>query len=309
MRVINICKNDWANFSYDNAQAMKSVGVNADSFTLNKHRFNYENRAILIDKNTMINEILNSNIIQLMHSDETSRLLISDPAIRINKKIIVWYTGTEYRQNSESLNLKFNPIVNKSIIALGEFEKLGAKNLEYVVGAIDINKFFPKYSSNTIKTIGHFPSNAKVKGTDNITEVITELKQKYTFNYVSSLNKVDYSQQLKRMENCDIYIEMCAVEQNGKPYGSWGITALEAAAMGKIVVTNSLYTDLYSRVYGECALQISNTKDELYNKLEQLLLLSDADLLNLKIQTRKWVENTHSYHATGTKMKKIFTNL
>ena len=108
MRVINICKNDWANFSYDNAQAMKSVGVNADSFTLNKHGFNYENQAILIDENTMINEILNSNIIQLMHSDETSRLLISDPAIRINKKIIVWYTVTEYRQNSESLILKFN---------------------------------------------------------------------------------------------------------------------------------------------------------------------------------------------------------
>jgi hypothetical protein len=244
-----------------------------------------------------------------MHSDETSRLLIADPSIRANKKIIVWYTGTEYRQNSDALNLKFNPIVNKSIIALGEFEKLGAKNLEYVVGAINVNKFFPQYSKNSVRTIGHFPSNEKVKGTSNIDEVIAKLKRKYTFNYAMSLNKVNYSQQISRMTNCDIYVEMCSVEQNGKPYGSWGITALEAAAMGKIVVTNSLYTDLYSRVYRECSLQISNTKDELYNKLEQLLLLSDADLLNLKMQTRKWVENNHSYHATGTKMKKIFNEL
>jgi hypothetical protein len=101
-----------------------------------------------------------------------------------------------------------------------------------------------------------------------------------------------------------------SLESGGMPFGEWGNTALEAAALGKIVVTNSLNTDLYRAEYGDCALQIANTPEALKETLQRLISLSDGELTQLKLQSREWVENKHSMMPTGERMwDKVYRGL
>jgi len=153
--------------------------------------------------------------------------------------------------------------------------------------------------------IAHYPSNTEVKGTNHIINMLSDISSaKYYF--ICDTNEVDYRQQLDRLKTCDIYIEMFKMELGQNIYGSFGITALEAAAMGKIVVTNNLHKELYQDVYGDCALQIVNTEKEFKDKINQLINLSTHELRELQHSTKQWVLK-HSYSATGDRIKSFHT--
>jgi hypothetical protein len=310
MKVVNLSYSDYANFGYYNAMALRSVGIEADAYTTIPHVFGYANQAQVVNQNLLPRIMDKADVIQIMHSD---RMIFRYVHHRLKTKsirpvkIIVWHTGTRYRQFPERYNELFNPYVDKSIIALGEFEKLGAKNMEYIAPCINTDEFVPGYGVNQPIVIGHFPSNPDVKGTESIKAVVQKLQAKYpnAFHFDYSVQRVGYEEQKKRMQRCDIYVEMCNNYQKGKTYGSWGTTALEAAAMGKVVVTNHLHIDLYERNYGSCKLFVANSMDALFKELEFLILCHPSRIINFKKASRQWVEEKHSYKATGERMKKI----
>ena len=102
---------------------------------------------------------------------------------------------------------------------------------------------------------------------------------------------------------------MFALEQKGLRYGEWGMTALEAASLGKIVVTNFLSIDRYKKEYGECPLVICNTEGEFERRLHELSEMNKDDILKLKKETRKWVEEKHSLKAVGKRLKRYYEEL
>lgn len=291
MKVINVCQSDWANFAYDNAMALRSVGVDCTPYKYSYHKFKYGNEAKTVTPEQMQRLINKADLVQIFFSED-----IFIPMCK-GKRVIVYHAGTSYRNNPDYYNEKFNPIVERTVIALGEFAGLGAKNEVYMVGAINADNY--KAGREPIKPykIGHFPSSAEIKGTEQIVEMIKKLSSHGLFNW--SVKPVLAKEQFKRMTDSDIYIELFKPELKGKKYGSWGITCLEAAAMGKAVVTQNLSDSIYKKHYGEHPLILCDTEKDFISKVNGLLDMDEKELRYLQNKTREWVKLKHGYKATG----------
>lgn len=303
MRVINVSFDDYANFSYDNAMALKSVGVDANSYKIVKHPFGYKNESDVVSRQRMRLIIKQADLVQIFHS---ANVFIQD-CLDAKKPFVVYHTGTSYRSNPEGMNHLFNRTALFSLTDQCEFINLGAKNLHYIAGAIDAVKY-PKFN-HQIKTpfkIAHYPSNAEVKGTDKIIEMMLKVKStNFVFDW--SKERVTHAEQFKRMGACDVYIELFNKKLNGKPYGCYGITAFEAAAMGKVVITQNINPKVYEDVYGRTQLLYCNTEKEFIKQIEILGDMSMEQISTLQTYTYNWVLEKHSYQATGNYLKKLFS--
>jgi hypothetical protein len=122
---------------------------------------------------------------------------------------------------------------------------------------------------------------------------------------------VVWTEHLKRVAYCDIIIETVAMEAQGHPFGEWGNQAIEAAALGQIVITNTQSAELYKEEYGpDCALNIANNEDELQAQIMKFLSMSDDEILKEKQKTRAWAEKHHSMEATSKRLwDKIYRHL
>ncbi len=295
MKVVNLCKDDYSNFSHDNAKALRSVGVDCIDYKINPHVFKYETESTLIPVSKINQLTQDADYIQVMHSDYNIFAHCSE-----HPKIIVWHTGTRYRQMSSHCNRVFNPRITRSVLALGEFWTMRAKNPIYCVGAIDTDKFKPIYYKQGEPVVGHYPSNPEVKGSETVIAVMEELKKTYKkLDFRCDLTRVSYPDQIARLSDCDIYIEMFAPTQNGKPYGSWGITALEVSAMGKIIISNDQFDSVYQDHYdGFSAIRKVSTTNELAETV-RVQCQYPENLRQLQEESRQWVIDNHSYKATG----------
>ena len=304
MRVINISTNDWANFGYDNAKALSSVGVDANSYCLYKHPFNYSNASEVVTEHYMTKLIQESDIIQIMHTDLRAASLCL-PFVNTSRKFYVYHTGTPYRRNPELANKAFNPIVHGSFTDHCELVNLGAKNCKYVATAIDIDKLQTirkaKHTLNYKPVIGHFPSNPKTKGTENIKTLLTSdkiLSGRFDINIDTSI--IPHDLNLERIAKCDIYFELFNPTIDDKPYGHWGVTAFEAAAMGLYVITQNIAIEEYTKAYGQCPFFLL---DELTasNFFKLFLdMCEDGGLINGNYKYGQDIINErHSYAATG----------
>lgn len=294
MRVIFICSDDYANFGYYKSEALKSIGVNSEAFILNKHPFGYDKEATLVHSIRMLDEINKADIINIVHSDVTAMRM----CFARDKRIFVWHTGTRYRQAHYQMNQLFND-VEKSFYALGEFESLCDGDYFSVTVDTDSLPFTP--TDNPKLIFSHHPSNAQVKGTEAIQRVIDSIENK---NFETNINAsiIPYSENINRIKQCDVYIEMCAKTQGGRPYGSFGTTAVECASLGKIVITNSLWDEHYQKWYGKHSLIIANSENELREKILWLSQLPKEEIDSMKLASREWAVNSHGYEATGKRL-------
>ena len=282
-------------------KAMLSVGMNASCYTLNSHPFSYEEQAQTVTIEQMRVLISQSDIINIVHSDIF--LLHAFEKELKNKKLIVTHTGSIYRNAPEAHNLAFNPHVYLTLTDHCEFISLGAKNINYITFSVSANNV--PHFGHEIKQpyiIGHYPSNAEVKGTREIIKMLNECKPHELFYSAEIVTNAD---QLKRMDQCDIYIELFKPELNGHPYGHYGVTAFEAAATGKVVITQNLNEHVYREAYGDCALRICNTPDKFKATVNQLLSLPALRISEIQTETYLWVEQKHSFKANGERLKKL----
>ena len=115
----------------------------------------------------------------------------------------------------------------------------------------------------------------------------------------------------KKLRDCPgyfVYIELFKPILEGNPYGSFGIQALEAAAMGKSVVTQNMNEDVYFNEYGFCRLMLANNETDFKDIVELLDKSSPDEIKNLQEETRQWVVDNHSYKSTGLKLLKKILN-
>jgi hypothetical protein len=297
--VLLVSENDWANAGHVYCKALRSIGIDADAITLNLHGFHYTEQARQVERKDLKGLCDKSRIVISMHS----RNLVG----RAAEHMCVFHGGAQYRGNAKAVNSVFNPFVDCSIIQTGDLLGLGAKNEVWVLPAIDLKSIKPRFgiTGNKIR-IGHHPRSFKDKGGPAVLRVIDRLKSypqlRNRFEFTTDSTHVPWEQSIQRMGDCDIYIECLAPTHLGKKHGAWGITALECAALGKIVVTNFADYELYEADYGKCGLQVTNTEDEMLDKLVELLSLTDNELENLQVDTREWAEKHHSYEAIGTRL-------
>lgn len=305
MKVLIIARNDWANMAYKYQESLRAVGVDAKAVSL---RINYSckpNHAEVCKLNKIKQYAKSAEIIQFMHSE----YLDIDVS---NKRIFVFHGGSKYRIHSHDKNKIFNPIIEKSIIQTGDLLGLGAKNEVWVLACTDTNKLKPIYERNSDKIIvGHFPSSPLAKNSQGINKVMENLKKDFSdkFEYIYSPTRLNWNKNIKRVSKCDIYIDACTPflkskkAPKGNVYGEWGVAAVEAAALGKVVISHMLSYKRYEKEFGKCGIIVANSLKDIEKEMKKLLVMSDNKLIQIRKDTREWVEKFHSYYSTGKILK------
>jgi len=297
--ILNISVNDYANFGHNNAESLRAAGLYVTDVTLSSHTFEYANCSTLVTQKELDRLIRHHDIIQLFHSP----IILAERLKATGKPVIVYHTGTSYRQQPEPIHRAFDGWVKMHVCALPElYEAFKLRSIEpciYAVGGID--NLLP---DNLITTkdfiVGHFPSNPDVKGTDKIERIFDSLlSEAIPLHFKLERNRVSYDEQLKRLSECDIYVEMLADRQGKNEYGSFGITALEAASMGKIVITNCTHRSPYELHYGALPFIIANNERELELTLVELAEFSTDELRELKKSYHQLFASLHSHEQSG----------
>lgn len=302
--ILFVSHSDWANVGYLFAKSLQSIGKDAVAVTKKRHPYSYPHQANLIRSNEELQSLAKkADVIVWMHSVYTP--LKIDLA---EKKLAVFHGGSAYRNNHKAVNAVFNPHVQVSLIQTTNLWGLGAKNEKLISPPVDTVALRPIYVEAEKIVVGHYPSAGKkwtnCKGTKEIEGVIYRLKKnpelKYQFEFRHSMQLIPWVKNIQRVSECDIYIE-----SHGQVGAGFGLSGLEAAALGKVVITRWLKPNPYFEEYGITPLCIANTTTELYNNLVELIVESKSKRRELRKAHHEWVEENHSFEAVGRRLKKI----
>jgi len=299
-----LCIADNCNRTYKMARALRMQGLEVKAIKNKWHPYLYPNQIDVKGLHRLIATASLADVVWLTMGEPQ----LIDMMRAINKPLIVTYSGTKYRQNSEVINAKLNKIPHARIIQLGaDLMKLGPKDAKFFsCRIIEDDVIKPKYNRNTIPVIGHFPSNPDKKGTEKINKIIERLKgHGYEFEYRTQNSPVRHDLVIHKMQQCDIYIDQLFEKQGDKPMGEAGNQSYEAAACGCVVITNMADTSYYESVHGPIGFELANNEEELYYKIVELITLPQNKLIDKCKESRKWVVKTHGLEAMGKGLKHI----
>lgn len=323
MDVLMLTKHDWANTGWRFYKSLKLLGLNVEFFKGQAHGLKYPEQAKVhpaiaqrtpgpqwILKVPELKELIEkAHVVHFIAST-----FIDTGANLQNKHVVVQHGGSQFRQSSAKLNKLFNEITDHTVIQCPDLLGLGAKNETLIYYPVDTNLLQPDYEQkHKLITIGHFPRSPKIKGTGNILVAIHNAANK-RFRYigikeVGPKNPLPWMEHLKRIKKCDIIIETCNLKLGKARYGEWANTALEAAALGKIVISNTLSKDIYNHEYGELGIHIANNVPSLINRIKQLTSLDKNQLIEEKKKSREWAVKHHSLEATALRLwDKVYCN-
>jgi len=313
MKVIFLAEKDYANVGWAYMQALRSVGVDTQGFKTASHRFKYpyEFNIITPDRQAYIQKIVDSSdIIQVMHSSLGKMNIKLDYK---KKNIVVHHGGSNYREQPSNLNTYWNKISRAAIIETPDLLHMGANNEYYIPAPVDTDmlmltpdKFF---DGNCPLRLAHYPTSAKMKGTDVIRKIIHDLKKKFDFEISISEISVPWNEHMGRISKCDIYIDQLVPILKGKLCGEYGVSTREAAALGKVVVSTHMGVAEYNKVFGDTKVVVSNTPEKMKENLIWLLSQSPEDIRRIQEETRNWIVSNHSFIATGKRLKSIYEKI
>jgi hypothetical protein len=294
-RVLNLASNDYANMSHNNANALRSIGVDCFDYVLNPHPFGYESQSEVITREEIISMVNKFDIIQIFHSCPTILNLVNIGNFK--RKLVVYHSGSRYRAEPDKFNQLFKD-ADVVITDQTEFINLCDKPTHYLAPHTDLEPTEKRKGGKLI--VGHYPSNSEVKGTDEIKSMLEPFKNDFEIRI--DTNIIPHSENLKRIAECHIYVELFKPELNGKPYGCFGVTAFEATSLGCLVITNDLNMGVYHNAYGLTPFQIANTKDEF---TEILHLLKGFNTETIQDLTELDFRNNHSIESTGKRILEL----
>ncbi len=310
MKVLIITKSDWANVGYSIDMALRSVGVDSICLKKARHGLGYSKQAEVGNVEAFKKHAYEADILQFMHSDPVS-LGIEDQ-YKVNKGISVFHGGSKYRGAPDKINDFWNNKIELALIQTGDLLNKGAKNEVWFLPPIDTDELQPVYSRsvNNKRVIAHCPSRGYKKGTDEFNEIMKrfendpKLKNKFVYKFGKRTN---WPSNIERMKGSDIYFDACCPKLYGKTYGEWGISALEACCLGKVVVSHFLSVERYRKEYGkECLIQHANNMKQVEQQMRRLILMPEEEFSNLQKRTREWAVENHSYKVVGKKLIDIY---
>lgn len=281
---------DYANLGHSVGRSLRSIGIDCIDITLSKHPFDYGSESKLVTRDTFRTLSKEADHVLIMHSCP----ILFD--LNENPNFSVYHTGTRYRESPTYFNELFQ---SAKAVLTDHTEFMQSGKMEYVVSGIDASLYQPKEIGEKL-IIGHYPSNPEVKGTNEIIEMLKPFRDKFEIRV--GLNKVSHAEQIKRMQECDIYIELFKPMLNGKKYGCFGVTALEAAMMGKLVITQDLEHNTYLEAYGEHPFVTVKNQHQFNEALETSYKYHTQGMSD-------WIHSEakrlHSFEATGQRLKNL----
>ncbi len=184
----------------------------------------------------------------------------------------------EIKAESLSLQRKFKKF-NFDVILCPEMEQYIDRDIfstNYSLRQrIEVSKFeyTPVANNNNNKIrIVHSPSNKAGKGTDYVIQAIEELKIKYDTIDFQLIYNVPNKDAIQMVKECDIFIDQFII-------GSYGMAAMEAMAMGKVVF---------------CYI-----KESVINQYPVELPIINANILNLKSKIEYFINHREELTKIG----------
>jgi hypothetical protein len=297
LKYLNISSNDYANCAHNNAVALRAAGVTCDDYTLETHVFGYKEQSVVVNSKFIKAIYKRYDVVQVFHSCPLMLSLVKD-----HPNLTVMHSGTRYRENPVQANKLFNPVVKRSFTDQTEFISLGAHNLHYLAPHTDL-KPVPKRMDGKL-VVGHFPSHPEVKGTKEIIAMLEPYRDDFEIRIDTTI--VPHEENLRRIAETHIYVELFKPELNGKEYGCMGVTAFEAAALGCYCITNNLHEQVYTSVYGPSPFRIANTREE-FQKVFEIYRHIKPGWYHTISTPASFYEN-HSARATGERIIQITKN-
>lgn len=302
MKVAFLSIDDWANLGFTLSKSLRTLGVDSFAYARNRHLFVYPKQAEILSDDFRLKDC---DTVVFMHST-----FVKTNTDLSGKRIFVFHGGSTYRNNPKGINNFFNKIVVGSIIQDASLLGLGAKNEYWLPPPVDTDYIQPSYTVNKPLVVGHYPSHVERKGTVVINEAVKKVLNDIKFSYSTSsdgkkINRIGWVDNLKRMSKCDIYIERLHPKDRNYT-GDWGITALEAAALGCVVVTNFKSKERYEKEFNnECPFYIISSPGDLEIVLRVLLTMPEESLIIERKRTREWVEKNHGLQCVGKRLFNI----
>ncbi len=322
--VLHVCKWDWANTGYRFVKCMEMVGLNVIALKGIKHKYDYPDQTAVTPQlggKVYSRHPITIKAPELKPLAESAKVIhfhastFVDMGVDLTKKkVVVQHGGSTYRKAPDDCDKVFNEFANVTIMQFPMYMVHNPVNPVLVYYPVDTDRLQPDFTRKGKLRIGHFPSTGIAKGTEHIEEVCCSLSKlpdyKDRFEYTIDTNNLPWDRHMERMNQYDIIIETVKDVYHGQKFGEWGNTALEAAALGKIVVTNCHSSELYRREYGDCALQIANDRPQLMDTLKRLLYLTDKEIGALRHESRQWAEDKHGMKPTADRLwMKVYRNL
>jgi glycosyltransferase involved in cell wall biosynthesis len=158
--------------------------------------------------------------------------------------------------------------------------------------------FNPPAPTNETPLLLHVPTNPHVKGTEYIVRAVENLKNKglnFEFKMVRQLTQEQFYEVLGR---CDVYIDELRC-------GSYGMTAVEAMAMGK--PTTSYIRDNLVDKYPRDLPLVNVNPDTIESVLEQLILEAQSRH-RIGVASRAYVERYHDAEVVMEDLARIYVD-
>lgn len=328
-KILALTYNDWANTGYRFVRCLRLLGLDVTYYKGRPHKFGYGDEApihpdlangivmshypVAILCKELKEEIEAADIIHFFAST-----MVVSGADLTGKKIVVNHGGSTFRIGTDAVKAAFNPYVDYSIIQCPDLLGLGAKNEALIYYPVDTDFLQPDYEGHEKIVIGHWPSSPHNKGTKEIVEVIERLEKDpsvrdrfvYVGQRVIEKQTIPWPEHIGRVRKCDVIIESMQPDIDGRRFGEWGNQALEAAAMGKVVITNMLSLDTYRKEYGDCPLLIANDPAQLESQIRAVVTAPPEVTRVHKERMRAWAVEKHSMEATAQRLwDKVYRNL
>jgi len=316
-RVIFLSVCDWANVGYGLAESLKAVGVRAVAYAFGRHPFAYpQTDTPAPERDRLMAEIESADLTVFMHSTFPFKSWDDLPKARYG----VFHGGSAYREGHQAVNELFNPHVDISLIQTSDLRGLGAKNEHgWILPAINTDLLQPQYREDETAPVvfGHFPSNPTMKGSGIVNAVMARITDHPDFRdkmeYRYSHRQLPWEKSIERMMGADIVIEHMARTVNGRPIFGWGVTAMEAAALGKIVFIreSAAYMEYMAEFGVYPALYEMRDDMELMRWIKKFSARRSGRqdwnqvIRETQRHHREWVTAYHSYAATGRRLKEI----
>ena len=254
------------------------------------------------------------------HNGETFMQGFADlPLIKeAEKKLIMHHWGSDVRQ--EQLTKELNPyplppsyfsdeeiherltkianFIDTAIIQdyeLLPYVKDYYKNIHILPLAIDMNQFKPAYPeiNNNEPLIIHAPTNREFKGSSYIEAAIEKLQNNKKFTY-KVIEKKSHKEATEMYMESDIIIDQILC-------GTYGMLAVEAMAMGKVVV-GFIRDDIREQLPYELPI-VNATPETIFDVLSDLI--DHPEKRNeIGRKSREYVAN---YHASEKVIKKLIS--
>lgn len=290
-KVLNLSSNDYANYANDNARALRSIGIDCKDGSINAHPFGYKTQGVITTANQIISNYKKYDCVQIFHTDMNLYNLVKD-----HHNIVVYHTGTRFRQQSEHYAKAFP----NAKIATDQCEfLLHYPDMYYIAPHTELKPVAKSTSGKLI--IGHYPSNPDVKGTAQIERMLAPFIN--DFDIRIDTKKLTHEENLKRVAECHIYVELFAPTQNGKPYGCFGTSAFESTALGALTITNNINRKAYEDVYGHQPFLTPHTEREFQNTIFGLADRESYDIAKEAMHVGFY--DKHSITETGRRILRL----